>query len=142
KENWTYDSFFGTDPRGNGDPSLQLFGSEIVPNHRKLSEEFALFDNFYSTGYSSQDGQAWMTQANSTEYLILPGYLGRPGNVMYGQDPLTFSKTGFLWNGAIAAGKTARIYGEFTAPPKKQHPDWTYAELMHRWQTGQDFSSE
>jgi Phosphoesterase family len=142
KENWTYDSLFGADPRGNGDPSLQMFGHEVIPNHQNLAHDFVLLDNFYSTGYSSQDGQSWMTQAFTTEYLLLPGYLGRGGDPLYGQDPLTFSKAGFLWDAMTGAGKTARVYGEFTGAPVKQHPDWSYSDLLNRWKLGQDLSGE
>ena len=42
KENRTYDQVFGDMPRGNGDPSLVMFGREVSPNHHKLAEEFVL----------------------------------------------------------------------------------------------------
>ncbi len=47
KENRTYDQVFSDIPRGNGDPSLLMFGEEITPNHHKLANEFVLLDNLY-----------------------------------------------------------------------------------------------
>src|SRR5262249_10454832 len=38
KENRTYDQVFGDLTRGNGDPSLVMFGREVTPNHHKLAE--------------------------------------------------------------------------------------------------------
>src|SRR4029450_3929393 len=40
KENRTYDQLFGDLPRGNGEPSLVMFGEDITPNHRALATEF------------------------------------------------------------------------------------------------------
>src|SRR5262249_21030621 len=35
KENRTYDQVFSDIPRGNGDPSLLMFGEQVTPNHHK-----------------------------------------------------------------------------------------------------------
>jgi len=48
KENRTYDHVFGDLPRGNGDPSLNLFKDDSAPNHRELARRFTLIDNFYA----------------------------------------------------------------------------------------------
>jgi YVTN family beta-propeller protein len=53
KENRTYDQVFGDLTRGNGDPSLVMFGREVTPNHHKLAEEFVLLDNLYCNGHVS-----------------------------------------------------------------------------------------
>jgi DNA-binding beta-propeller fold protein YncE len=137
KENQTYDAIFGGVKRGNGDPSLSMYGPEVAPNHHKLAQQYALFDNFYSTGYHSHDGHAWMTQANTVAYLLWPGWTGR-GYPFNGIDPLTYSKTGFLWNRVLAAGKTFRTYGEF-ANGETDMTDHTAA--VREWQNGADFST-
>ena len=54
KENRTYDQVFGDIPRGNGDPSLVMFGEEVTPNHHKLANEYVLLDNLYCNGHVSQ----------------------------------------------------------------------------------------
>jgi hypothetical protein len=138
KENQTYDAILGGVARGNGDPSLMLYGPSVAPNHHKLAEQFVLFDNFYATGYHSHDGHAWMTQANVVSYLLWPGWTGR-GYPFNGIDPLTYSKTGFLWTAAAAAGKTVRSYGEFangSAKPKK------HVDAIAEWRAGRDFSAD
>ncbi|MFM8392679.1 MAG: bifunctional YncE family protein/alkaline phosphatase family protein, partial [Acidobacteriota bacterium] len=59
KENRTYDQLFGDLPKGNGDPSLVMFGADVTPNHRRLADQFVLLDNFYATGGNSGDGHQW-----------------------------------------------------------------------------------
>ena len=49
KENRTYDQILGDLGRGNGDPSLTLFGQEITPNQHNLALKFVTLDNFRDT---------------------------------------------------------------------------------------------
>ena len=98
--------------KGNGDPSLVMFGADVTPNQHRLAEQFVLLDNFYATGGNSADGHQWITQANETEYCLWPGYQGR--SYPYdGSDPMAYSSGGFLWNYAQARGRSVRVYGEF-----------------------------
>ena len=62
KENRTYDQVLGDSEKGNGDPSLMLFGENVTPNHHKLAREFVLFDNFYVNADVSADGHNWSTR--------------------------------------------------------------------------------
>jgi phospholipase C len=116
KENRTYDQPFGDLPKGNGEPSLVMFGENVTPNHRRLASEFVLLDNFYATGGNSGDGHQWVTQANATSYAMWPGYVGR-SYPFDGTDPMAYASTGFLWDLARARGKTVRVYGEFAGRP-------------------------
>jgi YVTN family beta-propeller protein len=68
KENRTYDQVLGDLPVGNGDPALTLFPRAITPNHHKLAEEYATFDNFYDSGAISGDGWGWSTFGRTTDY--------------------------------------------------------------------------
>ena len=104
KENRTYDQLFGDLPRGNGEPSLVMFGEDVTPNHRKLATEFVLLDNFYATGGNSGDGHQWVTQASETSYALWPGYVGR-SYPFDGTDPIAYANTGFLWDLALARGQ-------------------------------------
>ena len=70
KENRTYDQVFGDMSKGNGDPSLVMFGEEVTPNQHRLADQFVLLDNFYATGGNSGDGHQWVTQANETSYAL------------------------------------------------------------------------
>src|SRR6185436_6112914 len=64
KENRTYDQVLGDVAKGNGDPSLVMFGADVTPNQHRIAEQFVLLDNFYATGGNSGDGHQWLTQAN------------------------------------------------------------------------------
>src|SRR5947209_6724992 len=50
KENRSFDQVFGDLGRGDGDPSLVLFGRDVTPNHHALAEQFVTLDNFYADG--------------------------------------------------------------------------------------------
>ncbi|MCC6859071.1 MAG: bifunctional YncE family protein/alkaline phosphatase family protein [Bryobacterales bacterium] len=139
KENRTYDQVFGDLEKGNGDPSLVLFGAAVTPNHRRLAEQFVLLDNFYATGGNSGDGHQWLTQANETAYCLWPGYQGR-SYPFDGTDPIAYSSTGFLWDLALAAKRTVRVYGEFA--PRLPEPRQLRGPLLDRWRKGETFESE
>ena len=120
KENRTYDQVFGACGRGNGDPSLCIFGREITPNHHKLADEFSLLDNTYCCGILSADGHQWSTTAYSTDYME-KSFAGFPRSYPDGMgvdenDALAYSPTGFLWDNAIEHGVSVRNYGEFMGP--------------------------
>lgn len=140
KENRTYDQLFGDLQKGNGDPSMVLFGRDVTPNQHRLAEQFVLLDNFYATGGNSANGHQWATQANETSYTMYPAYEGR--SYPYdGSDPLAYSQGGFLWDAAAARGKTARVYGEFV-PAYAKTPRSQRMPLFDRWKKGDDFTKE
>jgi hypothetical protein len=111
KENRTYDQLFGDLKQGNGDPKLCVFGRDATPNHHALAEEFVLLDNFYCNGVLSADGHSWLTEANVTDHLER-AFGGFTRSYTYGNDPLTYSSSGFLWDNALLRGKSVRNYGE------------------------------
>src|SRR5207344_72314 len=79
-ENRTYDQVLGDLGRGNGDPSITLFGRKVTPNHHKLAEQFTTLDNLYSAGEVSDDGWEWATGANAntlTQKTMPTNYGGR-----------------------------------------------------------------
>lgn len=139
KENRTYDQVFGAIGKGNGDPSLVMFGEKVTPNHHRLADQFVLLDNFYATGGNSADGHQWVTQANETAYALWPGYLGR-SYPFDGTDPIAYSSGGFIWDLALARNKSVRVFGEY-APRISDPPASARAGLLQRWQAGEDFSS-
>jgi YVTN family beta-propeller protein len=110
KENRTYDQVLGDDPRGNGDASLAQFGGKITPNIHALANDFPLIDNLYSDGTNSAEGHHWLDQAFVNNYM----------QQMYGSytrsyqtgDPMSNVKTGWIWDDALAHGKTAANWGE------------------------------
>jgi YVTN family beta-propeller protein len=122
KENRTYDQVLGDMREGNGDPSLCIFGEKITPNHHKLAREFALLDNAYCSGILSADGHQWADTAIATDYME-KSFAGFPRSYPDGMedtdiDALAYSPAGFIWDAALAGGKTLRDFGEFAITEK------------------------
>jgi len=122
KENRTYDQVLGDMPGGNGDSSLCIFGERVTPNQHKIAREFVLLDNTYCSGAISSDGHEWATTAIVTDYLER-SFAGFPRSYPDGMedsdiDALAYSPAGFIWDNAIAHGKTLRDYGEFAITRK------------------------
>lgn len=134
KENRTYDQVFGDLPQGKGKTELCIFGRKITPNHHALAEQFVLLDNFYCNGVLSADGHSWATEGNVTDHLE-KSFGGFTRSYTFGDDPLTYSSTGFLWDGVLARGQNVRNYGEMDNaeldPPKA-----TFLEVFRDWQAG------
>ncbi len=126
KENRTYDQVFGDLGRGNGDPSLAIFGQDVTPNQHELARRFVTLDNFYVNGEVSQDGWDWATEANSNPFNQLATHQGYAGN------GATYDTNGYLdsnvtignsdprrasiWDAAHAAGQSFRHYGMNSVP--------------------------
>ena len=116
KENRTYDQVFGDIKRGNGDPSLVMFGADVSPNHHKLAEEYVLLDNLYCNGHVSADGHPWSTAAYANDYLARNWaltYSSREGVDDDDDGDLVKSPSGYLWDACARAGLTYRSYGEY-----------------------------
>ncbi|MQA75754.1 MAG: hypothetical protein GEU88_15670 [Solirubrobacterales bacterium] len=141
KENRTYDQMFGDLPKGNGDPSLTLFGDESAPNQRALAQRFGVFDNFYADAEVSADGHNWITQAGATDYVdktypINYSPSSRSGQRAYDFEDLPFGQLfatepllgdpaiprsaaaqtgGYLWDDAYQEDVSFRDYGEYAS---------------------------
>ena len=116
KENRTYDQVFGDIERGNGDPSLVMFGRDVTPNHHKLAEEFVLLDNLYCNGHVSADGHPWSTMAYNTDYIARNWaltYSSRAGIHDDDDGDLANAPSGYLWDACARAGLSYRSYGEY-----------------------------
>ncbi len=118
KENRTYDQVLGDLPRGNGNPQLCAFGETITPNQHKIAREFVLLDNTYCSGVQSADGHQWTDSALANEYTerqltadFPRSYSGAKG--VDAVDALSWASSGFIWDNALAHGKTFRNYGEW-----------------------------
>ena len=107
KENRTYDQVFGDMPRGNGDPSLVMFGRDVTPNHHKLADEFVLMDNLYCNGHVSADGHPWSTMAYATDYISRNWaltYSNRSGIEDDDEGELSNAPSGYLWDACAVRG--------------------------------------
>jgi len=141
KENRTYDQVFGGFGKGNGDPSLVLFGEKEGPNHFKLAREYVLFDNFYVNGDVSADGHIWSSGAIAPDYTqkLYPNmYAGRGGrfSLYYGRPPVNHSEKaahpagGYIWDAAFEKGLSVRNYGwlvKLIPTAKDGEKQWTEA---------------
>jgi hypothetical protein len=119
KENRTYDQVLGDVKEGNGDADLCVFGERVTPNQHKFVSDFVLLDNTYCSGIISSEGHQWTDSALANDY-IQRSYAGWPrsypggGTESNGLDSMAYSSTGFIWDDAIAHGKTVCDFGEYT----------------------------
>jgi YVTN family beta-propeller protein len=131
KENRTYDQVLGDlknpdgTPRGNGDPSITLFGQDVTPNQHKFAQQFVTLDNFYGDGEVSQNGWQWVTQASSNHYNEVATAQGYAGNGSqydsegYHPDVAAGSANpadAYLWDKLADKNMTFRNYGQFVVP--------------------------
>ncbi|MFG2887078.1 alkaline phosphatase family protein [Streptomyces sp. NPDC048297] len=139
KENRTYDQVFGDLPQGNGDPSLTQFGENVTPNQHALAQQFGLYDNFYDVGTNSAEGHNWLMQSDNPEYTeSSAGEYTRSYDTE--DDVLGHQKSGFIWTGAQAAGKSVKDYGEFqNFESKPAGANWQnlYCDAKNMAATGQ-----
>ncbi|MBS1715329.1 MAG: bifunctional YncE family protein/alkaline phosphatase family protein [Armatimonadetes bacterium] len=134
KENRTYDEIYGDMPEGNGDPSLCSIGESAMPNHRKLARTFGLFDNAYVCGTNSADGHQWANQAGANEYLehFYVGYSRTyPDD---GEDAMALNSTGRIWDAAMKAGKTVRVYGEWAGDDQALYEPRKPKDWFEAWE--------
>ena len=118
KENRTYDQILGDMFEGNGNAELCVFGELYTPNQHKIAREFVLLDNTYCSGVQSSDGHQWTDSAIANDYVerqLSSGYpRSYPGaKSADASDALAWASSGFIWDNALAHGKTFRNYGEW-----------------------------
>jgi phospholipase C len=118
KENRTYDQVLGSLGKGNGDPSLNLFGDESAPNFRALSKKFTTIDNFYADAEVSANGWNWVASANSNPYaeqMWPANYSGRkaPYPSENGDPEIAAQQPDntYVWQRLAKAGVSFRNYG-------------------------------
>ncbi|MEJ1110721.1 MULTISPECIES: bifunctional YncE family protein/alkaline phosphatase family protein [unclassified Kribbella] len=140
KENRTYDQVYGDIPEGNGDPALAQYGENVTPNQHAMAKQFGLYDNTYDIGTNSAEGHNWLMQADNPEYTeSSAGEYLRSYDTE--DDALGHQRTGFIWTGAQAAGKTVRDFGEFQQfLTKPAGATWQnlYCDTKNMATTGQD----
>jgi YVTN family beta-propeller protein len=146
KENRTYDQILGDLPEGNGNAALCTFGEKFTPNQHKLAREFVLLDNTYCSGVQSADGHQWTDSAIANAYMERQVTSAFPrsypgGKSPDGVDALAWASSGFIWDNALAHGKTFRNYGEWLLTEagwrdesRKSKPAWQ--DFWSDFQTG------
>jgi DNA-binding beta-propeller fold protein YncE len=118
KENRTYDQVLGDLPKGNGDPSLVLFGEKYTPNLHRLAQDYILYDNFYENADVSAEGHNWASAAIAPDYTVKlwPSEYGKRSKVydFEGGESANTPPAGYLWTNAMQAGVSVRDYGQWT----------------------------
>jgi hypothetical protein len=126
RENRTYDQIFGSDPRGDGAPKLELYDNNgvsgptggVTPNAHALTHMFPLLDHYYMDSEVSVDGHLITTGGVATDYAqkaTAANYSGRRGTYDFGIYPVTFPPKFFVFDQAAAQGISFRDYGEQAA---------------------------
>jgi YVTN family beta-propeller protein len=113
KENRTYDQILGDLPRGNGDPSLALFGHDVTPNHHALAEQFVLFDNLFADGETSAEGHSWSDAAYATDFAVKRWPVVYSARSKVDLSNAYVPAGGFIWDLCARKGLTYRTYGEY-----------------------------
>ena len=111
-----------------------FFRVKISPNHHALAEQFVQLDNYYCNGVNSADGHAWSTEGNVTDHLE-KSFGGFTRSYTFGDDPLSYSSTGFLWDNVLSHGLSFRNYGEMDyASPVPEDKSFTdvYTDFINK----------
>jgi len=119
QENRTYDQEFGSLGKGNGDPSLNLFGDESATNSRALQRQYVTVDNFFADAEISAQGWNWTVAAGSplfSESLWPSNYSDRGApypseNADPAIVPNRNPKDAYLWDRMADKGISFRNYG-------------------------------
>jgi hypothetical protein len=147
RENRTYDQVFGTDPRGDGDPSLELFDGNagqgahapvagVTPNAHALAQKFPLLDHFYADSEVSVDGHVITSSGYAIDYQqksLAANYSGRGRPFDFGLYPVSFPPNDFVFDQAARQGVSFRDYGEAAAGnsgPGANDGRSTYAQVQ------------
>jgi YVTN family beta-propeller protein len=136
RENRTYDQILGDDPRGNGDPALELFDAKVTPNAHALAKRFPLLDHVFANSEASIDGHFWTSAVAVSDYTVkswMQNYGGRERPYDFGVYSITWPAKRFLFDKAQEQGISFFNYGEAVArvvpfPDKDRTPDETAAQ--------------
>jgi len=125
KENRTYDQVLGDVTAGDGDSTLCTFGKKVTPNTHKIVDDFLLLDNYYASGKCSAEGHQWTDMGIVTDYVEknVRAWIRSYPHVQ--TDALVYAPTGFIWDNALRAGKSVRIYGEACDVEFDKSLNWT-----------------
>ena len=125
RENRSYDQVMGDLGRGNGDPTITIFGEDVTPNAHALAREFGTLDNFYVDAEVSYDGHEFSMAAYATDLVekFWPTNYARRGAPFFGEGQrgdrrnaygnAAAPQNGYIWDACVRANVSVRSYGEF-----------------------------
>ncbi len=161
KENRTFDEVYGELPGAKADPSIARFGKNatvvskdktrqvmnvnVMPNHQKIAEEFAVSDNFYCDSDASVHGHRWMVGTYPNEWVEInssmritsnpvssaPGrkFVSGSSGAVYPED---YNEAGGLWEHLSRNGISFFNFGlgfEFSGSTEEQWHRFTGIKL-------------
>jgi DNA-binding beta-propeller fold protein YncE len=115
RENRTYDQVLGDDSRGDGDPSLTIFGNSITPNAHALVQRFPLLDHVYANSEASIDGHYWTAAGAVSDYVTKnwhQNYGGRNRPYDFGSFMVSAPPKGYIFQRMLQDGVSFYNYGE------------------------------
>jgi YVTN family beta-propeller protein len=115
RENRTYDQVLGDLARGDGDPSLTIYGREVTPNIHALAERFAFGDHFLCDGEVSAQGHEWAQGAIATDATerLYPAEYAKSGRwADASQHTLIYTDSDYLVERCVRKRVSVRVYGE------------------------------
>ena len=118
KENRTYDQVFGDIERGNGDPTLVMFGRDVTlePPQARRRVHVLLDKSLTATAMSRRTSHPWSTMAYNTDFIARNWaltYSSRAGIHDDDDGDLSNAPSGYLWDACARAGLSYRSYGEY-----------------------------
>ncbi|MGI8726608.1 MAG: bifunctional YncE family protein/alkaline phosphatase family protein [Solirubrobacterales bacterium] len=123
RENRTYDQIFGSNPRGEGDPGLQVFDDNgvpgptggVTPNAHELSRRFSLMDRVFANTEESTAGHKVTAGGYANDYLFRREFTNRGRKGDPDIFPIGIPPNAYIFDQAVREGVDQRIYGELGA---------------------------
>jgi len=123
RENRTYDQIFGSEPRGKGDPRLQVFDDNgipgptggVTPNAHALARRFPLLDSVYANTEDSTAGHKITAGAYANDYTQRANNTQRDRKGNPDLFPIGIPPNAFIFDQAVRQSLPFRVYGELGA---------------------------
>jgi DNA-binding beta-propeller fold protein YncE len=123
RENRTYDQIFGSEPRGRGNPNLEVFDDNgvpgptggVTPNAHALARKFPLLDGVFANSEESTTGHKITAGGYANDYTqrYIETRRGRKGNPDI--FPIGNPPNAFVFDQAVRQRVPFRVYGELGA---------------------------
>lgn len=113
RENKTFDSLLGDTP--GGDPRFVVFPRPNTPTLHDLADRYAVLTDMHANGEASDQGHQWATGGYVTDFVqrFTPASDCMTDVWGCGNDPITYPRSGYLYDALERSGLSWRVYGEW-----------------------------